>query len=353
MAILAIGFGSLQRKPLRPWQRSALQGLLFGAGAVALALSPVRLAHGVPIDGRAIFVGLAAAFGGMPAMIAAAMVSTGARFLMYGLEAYMAVLNTVLGGLIGLSWLRFIRPRLGVTTASLALLGLMISSTMLLVLVLPLDHALELLIEAWPAAICATMVASVVFGSFLNRELLLIEREKALETAAMRDPLTGLRNRRGFDAEVAKKLVSQEAACLLILDLDHFKRINDQHGHPVGDLALRAVALALQSSVRRDDVVGRIGGEEFGIFLPATDLEAATEIAAAVRQRIQRAGLKVDGRQVAITASLGVARARPTDSGATLFRAADAALYAAKRAGRNCVRFALPEPDAAPLGRAA
>jgi diguanylate cyclase len=339
MAFLAIGFGSIQRLALRRPQRSVLQGIVFGIGAVALSLSPVRL-DGVPIDGRAIFVGLAGAFAGLPAMLVAATLSIGARYWIFGMAAPLPALTAILGGFIGFGWLRFIRPRLGVTTQSLALLGVMISSTLLLALMLPRAQGLKFLSEFGPVIMGAAVLGSIVFGSLLKRELSLISREKVLEAAAMRDPLTGLRNRRSFDAEVIQTLAQDNAACLLIVDLDHFKRINDQYGHAVGDLALRAVALALQSSVRREDIVGRIGGEEFGILLPEIDIDSAIAIAGTIGQRIQKCNLKADGLKVAVTASIGLALAGPDDTDATLFSAADAALYTAKRDGRNCVRIA-------------
>ncbi|WP_137173236.1 GGDEF domain-containing protein [Massilia sp. HP4] len=150
------------------------------------------------------------------------------------------------------------------------------------------------------------------------------------------DPLTGTLNRRGFDDAVAAKLKKLGGpASLVLCDVDHFKRINDLHGHDAGDAVLRMLGRLLLDSAGSDDAVGRFGGEEFVVFLPATGLQEA--MACAERLRATVAGHPFphlqDGQMV--TASFGVAELRPGEPWESLFKRADTGLYAAKNAGRN------------------
>jgi diguanylate cyclase (GGDEF)-like protein len=168
-----------------------------------------------------------------------------------------------------------------------------------------------------------------------------------MEDRARRDALTQTANRHAFDAELEKLLrrCSQEAApcSLLLLDVDHFKSINDQHGHLVGDAALKAIAQAVQQTVhhgRATDrpLVARYGGEEFAVLLPDLPLSAALRIAEEIRLAIERLRIPLARGELRVTASLG-ASASPEhgDQPQPLLHAADQALYAAKRAGRNRV----------------
>jgi diguanylate cyclase (GGDEF)-like protein len=159
----------------------------------------------------------------------------------------------------------------------------------------------------------------------------------ALETMtrlATVDDLTGLHNRRAFlqETERLHKLVARQHGelCVAIIDVDHFKKVNDQHGHDAGDAVLRNVAQALRSGLRESDLVGRIGGEEFAVLMPFTHAEGALKRLQQLRQNV--AALISNG--VRVTISGGVAELSGGDVGGALKRA-DAALYRAKAAGRN------------------
>jgi diguanylate cyclase (GGDEF)-like protein len=167
------------------------------------------------------------------------------------------------------------------------------------------------------------------------------------EIRAATDGLTGLPNQRAV-ADALKRTFAQAAAAkaplaLLLIDLDHFKQINDQRGHPVGDQVLASVGATLRSVLRTRDFAGRKGGEEFAVLLPDTEIAAALEIAERVRAAI--AEISLPGTDVSVTASFGVAGF--PDHASTLDRLerlADAALYVAKRQGRNRVELAEPAP---------
>jgi len=168
-----------------------------------------------------------------------------------------------------------------------------------------------------------------------------------LEKLAITDGLTGLHNHRFFHERMAleaeRSLRSGHELSLLMIDVDHFKLYNDRHGHPAGDDVLRGVASLLIEGRRVSDIVARYGGEEFAIVLCDTAKGQATELAERLRQRVASYSFVYASNQPGgkLTISVGVA-AMPEDAGdgQTLIDAADAALYAAKRAGRNRVRVA-------------
>jgi diguanylate cyclase (GGDEF)-like protein len=171
------------------------------------------------------------------------------------------------------------------------------------------------------------------------------ERDEEIHRLARLDGLTEIANRRYFlerlEAELARAERYKSSVALLLLDLDHFKRINDRFGHQIGDVALRHVAALLTSDVlRRIDVVGRYGGEEFAVMLPETELEGAMIVAERVRAALEARTIPLeDGQVVGLTASIGLA-VFPTPGVSSLdalVRRADDALYRAKDNGRNRV----------------
>lgn len=167
---------------------------------------------------------------------------------------------------------------------------------------------------------------------------------------ALTDPLTGLKNRRAFDL-VAQGMLDEAAReqrtlSLVLLDIDHFKRINDAYGHLFGDRVLRAVAGVLSGGIKGRDVATRFGGEEFAVLLPSTDLAGACAVGEQLRAAVERGLIRRGGTQESIgsiTVSLGVAEVAPGENLDKLVERADRALYEAKRAGRNSVRTA-PAP---------
>lgn len=168
-----------------------------------------------------------------------------------------------------------------------------------------------------------------------NRLILSVDDRIDIERrAAETDPLTGLLNRRGFDARVAEGA----PGAMLMLDIDGFKAVNDRYGHGVGDTVLRDAAVILSSALRRRDVLARLGGEEFGVFLPGLTIGDAREAAERLRSAV--AG-QLRAEVEPVTMSVGVAIARPGLSREALIAEADRGLYAAKRGGRNRVCMAV------------
>lgn len=165
------------------------------------------------------------------------------------------------------------------------------------------------------------------------------------KTAALVDPLTGLANRRAFlqdgEAQLNRQLTDPHPTAVMLLDLDHFKSINDRFGHALGDRVLEIFADVASGCVRRMDLFGRLGGEEFGALLIDTTRERAQVVAEEIRTRFAAATREVDGRAVEGTVSIGIVISHDAvlDLSALLAQA-DHALYRAKDNGRNCVEVA-------------
>lgn len=173
------------------------------------------------------------------------------------------------------------------------------------------------------------------------------QHERELRRLSATDPLTGLRNRRGFfaKADALLRRCDGEPIALLLMDVDHFKSINDTHGHAVGDLVLQMLAGRVKAVLRRPDVLARVGGEEFAILAPFADLDDACALAERVRDGVARHAMRIHGMRLQVTLSIGVSLVEPGRMAvdAAMSRA-DAAMYRAKRAGRNRVEHRADDP---------
>jgi diguanylate cyclase (GGDEF)-like protein len=207
-----------------------------------------------------------------------------------------------------------------------------------LVLYLPHGHPADPAERQFLLAV-ADVLALVIRNRQIRDELERTCRE--LAQMAVTDPLTGLYNRRHFFAELERawsEAVRVERPLALILcDIDHFKQLNDRFGHHVGDEVLKRVADVLRSGIRAYDTVARLGGEEFGLLLPATGLDAASAVAERLRATIADTPIRGEGHEIRVTASLGVACRRAASDPHELMRRCDRALYRAKERGRNHV----------------
>lgn len=173
-----------------------------------------------------------------------------------------------------------------------------------------------------------------------NRELRKVNEKLSLLAAT--DPLTGVFNRRQFESLATEKskqaAENNENCCFLMLDLDHFKAVNDNRGHAAGDAVLRAVAKVWGEALRPWDILGRVGGEEFSVLLPNTTFEQGLRIAERLCHLTAQMDVSIDGETFNITASIGLAHTvAGKRSWTELSQEADLALYDAKNGGRNCV----------------
>ena len=166
-----------------------------------------------------------------------------------------------------------------------------------------------------------------------------------IQVQHMRDPLTGIANRRAFDKRLSEQieLVNRggPSFCLAMADIDKFKKINDEHGHQAGDLVLKSFAHMVTQNIKGQDMVARIGGEEFAIILPQTDIVAGYNLLVKLKHNIKSTHLSVgeNGEKVSgVTSSFGIARYEPGMTVGEIMKAADTYLYEAKNAGRDRVK---------------
>ncbi len=166
---------------------------------------------------------------------------------------------------------------------------------------------------------------------------------KQLDAAAHLDELTGLANRRAFMRDAGALLDEYDPASgplgIALIDIDHFKRINDRHGHEAGDAALAHIAQTMKSSLPEGVLLARLGGEEFALLAPAENLAGLRDICETLRQRVATRLLRQGDAVISATVSLGLSLIRPGDTVSSGLSRADDALYEAKAAGRNCLQL--------------
>lgn len=215
---------------------------------------------------------------------------------------------------------------------------------------------LFLLYAYGPAAISKPFLLLVVGISLGTGIAALIEIRKQKQQnecyrrEAHTDVLTGLANRRAFDIELSRRISQRQRQstklCLLTMDVDHFKIVNDTYGHHAGDAILKGIAEILASQIRLMDVAARIGGDEFVVSLPGSDLAEASLMAERVRTAIGDHPFCFSGVEHRVTVSIGLAEAWADDDAMSLFKRSDSALYAAKENGRN-ISFRQGNPERA------
>ena len=189
-----------------------------------------------------------------------------------------------------------------------------------------------------PAIIVPLCVAPLVslWGFTQAHKIEVLNRE--LTNLLNHDPLTNVHSRSYF-FDVASKGSAKEAAVILMVDADRFKTINDTYGHQIGDKALQHISDLISEQCRNTDIVARLGGEEFGIYMPRTDISTGQLVAERIRIEVFSSPLMIDGLEIAISTSIGIAQRLPGEQIEDVLKRADDALYKAKTAGRNRVRL--------------
>lgn len=198
--------------------------------------------------------------------------------------------------------------------------------------------------------VAAIIISTIIYNyryKEIAKSILLEETNLKLNYMSNHDPLTGLLNRRSFGAQVTEKMKcfteAKDSAALILIDIDHYKHINDKFGHPIGDVVLKEVSTVLTSYIKTTDLATRWGGEEFLIFLSHTSIDEAYSLAENIRFAIQDKIIVVDEMKIKVTASFGVSVLKdnlPKSFDAS-YKSADAALYKAKNRGRNQVVITL------------
>ncbi|UIJ73393.1 diguanylate cyclase [Aurantimonas sp. HBX-1] len=341
LALIALTYGFMARTVSSVLSRGVAVGLTFGLGAVSTMADPIVMQQGVIIDARGVILTLAGPFGGAVAAAIAAACAIAYRLWLGGVGAPVGCITILVGALVGVLFACCVPLRQGAYSlrqlAALAVFGSLHGFTVLLVLmIIPVPGLVGSLIP-----LCVLNFAGVVvLGSFLSEEGRRRHATRLLEKEAATDALTGLPNRRKFDAAglalVRGARETDRAVALLMIDLDHFKRINDRWGHDVGDRVLRKVAAVIASEIRDVDLAARYGGEEIAVLLPDASVVDALAVSERIRRAVSANVHNMRAGALGVTVSIGVAsRSGDSLSFSELFSEADRALYDAKRQGRD------------------
>jgi len=338
MAVCTILYGLLQRRIQSAILRRAGVGLVLGCGGILIMAQPIILSPGFQADSRGAFVGMAAAFGGPIAAVIAVALTVTARVVIggSGVVAGVAVIAATAAG--ALVW----RYNVGDTRKRtwrewLSIILLCISPSALALFAVARNM--------WLTSIFLSAVIGVsvwIFGKMLETEQRRGQRERELTKEATTDCLTGLPNRRSLE-RYAQQLEREKATGVLfmLIDVDHFKRINDEHGHSVGDAVLQGIGSAIRSTIRETDFAARVGGEEFAIIVRTSSSDAGRVVA----ERFRKA-LRVsygNGQQTRISVG-GFFFEEESFDYSNAYQRADEALYGSKLMGRDRVTF-FHEPE--------
>lgn len=337
IAICTIAYGWIQRSIRQKHLRGAAIGCLLGLGSMLSMLHPFLAVDGFQVDSRNMFLAIATTFGGALSTFIALTIAATARLMIGGGGAMLGLAIMALVSIMAAAWSYLTRKEKKRSVATWFILGSILCTPMLVTLAI-MDKSIP---SVALTRVITDMVGAMVFGKLFEGEQRRARRERQLNHDANTDPLTGLPNRRAFMNFVDHlNPAAPGYFALLIIDADHFKAINDTHGHDAGDRVLSSLAQTLSSSLRKDDFVARLGGEEFAVLLHVSEPDSGRELAERLRLNLSGQHL-IKGSQVMVTVSIGgcVLPAQKFNFDDAYVQS-DAALYTAKRLGRDRAVFA-------------
>lgn len=325
--------------------RRVTAAVVLSAGISISMFLPLTLAPGLVFDLRHVFLVLAATYGGSLAAITTATCAIAIRYWTGGIGMEAGIAGILISACLGYAIAKTL-PRRRMTFGGLLILGVAASVSLTSTFVLPVEIAVDILQRIGPQMFVANLVGTLAAGFLLDRKRVGVSYENRLKDYAWTDPLTGLLNRRALDhvgSRIERECRERNASCsFLLLDVDHFKTVNDTFGHAAGDEVLRTIASLIREEARSADIVSRYGGEEVAIVMPDTDIDVAYSVAERMRSRVEMHPHEMRGIMIAVTVSIGVY----TASGERIsisqgMHLADDALYRAKRTGRNRTELAI------------
>lgn len=337
MALIAIAFYGAFRLVSRSIIQQLLFGGILGTGAVLISLQPIMHVNGIQNDPRNLFVGSAAAIFGPIAGLVAFLFAATTRYYEAAPSANVCIFSLFVAGCAGLVWRHYTRNVDSKREVHFILLGLTISLSYISTFLLPRDHWQGIFMTAVPVLVLTNVIGALVLGGLLERHHQQEIRERKLLDQASFDPLTGAMNRRAFEKQYETTVVPQTSSgvAFIIVDLDHFKDVNDSYGHTVGDRVLVGVSKILQRSIRDGDLSARFGGDEFILCLPDISVGHVAPIIDRIQKSIARFGKEEFDFDLNLTVSVGVCWSEKPQSLEAAFEIADQSLYQAKADGKN------------------
>lgn len=337
MALIAVAFHGAFKLQSPSIVQQNVAGMILGAGAVLVSLQPIMHASGVQNDPRNLFVGIAAAiFGPLAGMITFLIAAT-TRYHEAAPSANVCIFSLFVAGCAGLVWRHYTRNVERKRAVHFIILGLTISLSYISTFLLPRDHWQGIFTTAVPILVATNIIGAMILGGLLERYRRQENQERKLLNEASYDPLTGVMNRRAFEKEYKNSVLSQTSSgiAFIIVDLDHFKDVNDTHGHTVGDKVLVGVSKILQRSIRDSDLSARFGGDEFILCLLDISVSDVTKIVERIKVSIAQFGKEEFDIDLSLTVSIGVYWSEKRQRLDAAFEIADRSLLKAKAYGKN------------------
>lgn len=340
VALSAMVFETAQRYCPNRRCRVVAVTLALCAGLAGSMNYPIEVDPGIYFDLRHVFLVIAPLFGGVIASAMTTVTALSMRYYQGGFGLPAGIAGILISAAVGLVFAHFV-PRHKLTLQKTSVLALSASISIASLFVLPWTIAIVAFKKIAGHILVANFVGVMMAAGILNKRQTQVMREQELTKQATLDPLTGLKNRRTFDAyclEISEVAESSGIPCtVMMIDIDHFKRVNDTFGHPAGDEVIRRVATIVASHARKDDLMARYGGEEVAAVFFGLDTTQTRLVAERIRSKVEAAVTTIRGIPISVTISIGFASLGDKSSFKEAVDAADKALYKAKNSGRNQV----------------
>lgn len=268
LASIVLMFSFLNRHNVRKKYKQVIMGIMFGLGAILTLNQPLIIDTGVQVDARNLFIGFAGATAGIIGASIALVISGTTRILIGGVGVWPGLISMGFSAIMGLMWLRLEQSKLLPQRLRWPLLGAMISSSILILLLLPSPIGWNAFTIGGPVLLIIYIIGSLILGFMVQSESSFDIFRHNLIRHSETDPLTGTLNRRGLQNSFQQVVRSEKYAGVsaIMLDINKFKLVNDTFGHDIGDQALRDVVSRVKSIIRSEDIFVRLGGDEFVII---------------------------------------------------------------------------------------
>lgn len=337
---LVYAYSLITRWRSNRWVVSILTGLLFGLATLFSIASPIDMGGGYIVDQRNLLIFVSGAFFGPLAGGITVAMGIVMRIEVGGAGTGVGAISMLVSYGTALAWF-YLAPRMeNFRFWPMSVMGLVCSSHLIVSALLPDGVWQPFLFELAPLIAVGNLLGTLLLSSLILREHRLQIEEDRLQEAAMLDPLTRLLNRRSLiEAVEAPDQRPHLGRAMFYFDIDNFKALNDTHGHAVGDSILQIVTTRVRDCLRPNDLFSRIGGDEFVVVLPNVTQEVARTVAERCHAVVSRDPILLDEKMLDVTISLGASWAEVPPEFEEHLILADTALYSAKTAGRDRIRF--------------
>ncbi|MEM8538481.1 MAG: diguanylate cyclase [Pseudomonadota bacterium] len=347
--VALMGLAFLLNMVLRKFHGSKYEqlatGSLFGCAIVLGMTNPIVIDDGLIFDTRTLLIGAATVFGGPAAGAVALLFGLSARVVIGGAGLLSGVIGLALAYAIAMAWRQYVQPRMTNRVLGDMTFGLVITSSIIGVFVLPYDIAISIVADILPVLLITDAIGMAAIGFIYRREVQYFIDAKLLEAYAKTDPLTATLNRRGLDRAFDDAFFDENLGhALLYFDIDSFKQINDTHGHDAGDKVLSEIAKRIQKNIREEAILARHGGDEFSIYIPGLQGADLQRVANRLCRLIADTPIRHNDTAIKATISMGGIWTSAASNLQDMIDGADMQLLQAKAEGKNRAVVAIEKP---------